>query len=105
MKSLRPVLLAIVLAGAFYYLSNVRRPAPAPVTAESAGWSAGSSKLEITEAAAPQSFDAEEQNNINVYRKVLPAVVNITSKAVASTSSTARCRSRARAREIGREHV
>ncbi|MGH9668679.1 MAG: S1C family serine protease, partial [Terriglobales bacterium] len=83
MKSLRPVLLAIVLAGAFYYLSNVRRPAPAPVAPEYAGGNAGSSKLEITEAAAPQSFDAEEQNNITVYRKMLPAVVNITSKAVA----------------------
>ena len=78
MKSSRVALLAILLAGAFYYLSN-RRPAPA--TLEPAGWT-GSSKLETTEAAAPPSFDSEEQNNISVYRKVLPAVVNITSRAV-----------------------
>src|SRR6185369_3894062 len=31
----------------------------------------------------PQNFDAEEQNNIAVYKRVSPAVVNITSTAVA----------------------
>jgi S1-C subfamily serine protease len=80
MKSLRPILLALLLAGAFYYVSTVRRPAQGPAPPESLG---GSSRLEITEAAAPQSFDSEEQTNIAVYRKVLPSVVNITSKAVA----------------------
>jgi len=79
MKSLRVVLLAVLLAGAFYYLSN-RHPAPAAL--EPVSWT-GSARLETTEAAAPQSFDSEEQNNITVYRKVLPAVVNVTSKAVA----------------------
>ncbi len=79
MKSLRVVLLAFLLAGAFYYLSNRR---PAPVKLAPASWS-GPSALETTEAAAPQSFDSEEQTNITVYRKVLPAVVNITTKAVA----------------------
>jgi S1-C subfamily serine protease len=82
MKSLRVVLLAVLLAGAFYYLSN-RHPAPtAPAALQPVSWT-GSAKLETTEAAAPQSFDSEEQTNITVYRKVLPAVVNITSKAVA----------------------
>ena len=79
MKSLRVVLLAVLLAGAFYYLSD-RHPAPAAL--EPVSWT-GSARLETTEAAAPQSFDSEEQNNITVYRKVLPAVVNVTSKAVA----------------------
>ncbi|MGH9670367.1 MAG: peptidase S1, partial [Terriglobales bacterium] len=65
-------------AGTFYYVSN-RRPA-APTQAHTS-WT-NPAKLEITEAAAPQSFDSEEQNNISVYRKVLPAVVNITSRAV-----------------------
>ncbi len=78
MKSLRVVLLAVLLAAGFYFLSN-RHPAPAAL----APTSTGPVKLEITEAAAPQSFDSEEQTNITVYRKVLPAVVNITSKAVA----------------------
>ena len=79
MKAVRVVLLAVLLAAGFYYLSN-RKPAPAPL--ENTSWT-GAAKLEITEAAAPQSFDPEEQNNITVYRKALPAVVNITSKAVA----------------------
>ena len=79
MKAVRVVLLAVLLAAGFYYLSN-RQPAPAALTHPIL---AGPAKLDITEAAAPQSFDFEEQNNINVYRKVLPAVVNITSKAVA----------------------
>jgi S1-C subfamily serine protease len=79
MKSLRVILLAVLLVGGFYYLSNRR---PAPVALQHTSW-AGPAKLETTEAASPQSFDAEEQTNITVYRKVLPAVVNITSKAVA----------------------
>ena len=82
MKSLRPVLLAIALAGAFYYLSNLRRPEPAPAALEPVSWTGGGS-FETTEAAGPQSFDSEEQTNISVYRKVVPAVVNVTSKAVA----------------------
>jgi S1-C subfamily serine protease len=39
-------------------------------------------KVEITEAASGESFDAEEQNNIGVYRKNIDSVVNITSRAV-----------------------
>jgi S1-C subfamily serine protease len=37
----------------------------------------------VTEAAAPQNYDSEEKNNIDVYKRVSPAVVNITSTAVA----------------------
>jgi S1-C subfamily serine protease len=36
--------------------------------------------VEITEAAGSESLDAEEQNNINVYRKNIASVVNITSR-------------------------
>jgi S1-C subfamily serine protease len=38
---------------------------------------------ELTEAANPAPLDSEEQNNIEVYKRVLPSVVNITSTAVA----------------------
>ena len=41
-----------------------------------------SNKVEITEAASDEPFDAEEQNNISVYRKNIDSVVNITSRAV-----------------------
>ena len=36
----------------------------------------------LTEAAAAPAFDSEEQQNIAVYKKALPSVVNITSTAV-----------------------
>jgi len=37
------------------------------------------SPLQLTEAQAAPAYDAEEQNNIAVYKRVLPSVVNITS--------------------------
>src|SRR5213078_3640814 len=45
-------------------------------------WPSRPNKVEITEAAGGESLDSEEQNNILVYRKNIPSVVNITSKAV-----------------------
>jgi S1-C subfamily serine protease len=38
--------------------------------------------VEITEAASGDSLDSEEQNNIAVYKNNIPAVVNITSRAM-----------------------
>jgi len=79
MRSIRPILLALIMAGAFYYFTTHRRAA----SPESASWVTRPSQLEITQAAGPQSFDAEEQENISVYKRALPAVVNITSTTVA----------------------
>ncbi len=42
-----------------------------------------SSPLHLTEASANEAYDAEEQNNMNVYKRVLPGVVNITSTSLA----------------------
>ena len=39
--------------------------------------------FELTQAAAAPAYDTEEQQNIAVYKKALPSVVNITSTAVA----------------------
>ena len=39
--------------------------------------------MELSEAAGPEKLDPEEQNNIEVYKRVIPSVVNITSKSVA----------------------
>jgi S1-C subfamily serine protease len=78
MKLLRPVLLALIFAGAFYYFTTYRS---GPM--HSANWFGRPlNKVEITEAAATEPFDAEEQNNIGVYRKNINSVVNITSRAV-----------------------
>ena len=38
--------------------------------------------LELTEAQAAPNYDAEEENNIAIYKRVLPSVVNITSTAL-----------------------
>jgi len=78
MRSIRPILFALLIASAFYYFTNHRRA----VSPESASWVTRPNDLEITQAAGPQSFDPEEQENIGVYKKALPAVVNITSTTV-----------------------
>jgi len=78
MKLLRPVALAIVLASAFFYFTTWKS---SPL--HSTNWISRPTKVEITEAAGSESLDSEEQNNILVYRKNIPSVVNITSKAVA----------------------
>ncbi len=43
------------------------------------GGRGNNSPLQLTEAEAAPAYDAEEQNNIAVYKRVLPSVVNITS--------------------------
>ena len=77
MKLLRPVVLAVLLAGAFFYFTTWRS-SPLRLTK----WISHPNKVEIIEAAGTEPLDSEEQNNILVYRKNIPSVVNITSKAV-----------------------
>jgi S1-C subfamily serine protease len=77
MKSLRPILLAFLLVITFY-LVTTRMSGP-----DGPSWVTRPSHVALTEAAGPSNYDAEEQNNIAVYKKALPAVVNITSTAVA----------------------
>jgi S1-C subfamily serine protease len=77
MKLIRPLLLGALIAGAFYwYTTHHHGVNPADFIARP-------DHVELTEAAAPPSFDAEEQTNIDVYKKGIPSVVNITSTAVA----------------------
>ena len=76
MKFLRPILLAILLVTVFYYVTNRMSGPLAP------SWVTRPTHVELTQAAGPAAYDAEEQNNIAVYKKALPAVVNITSTAV-----------------------
>src|ERR1700680_343540 len=77
MKLLRPVLLAVALAGGFFYFTTYRSGRGGLTD-----WVGHPSKIEITEAAVVDSLDSEEQNNISVYRKNIGSVVNITSKAM-----------------------
>jgi S1-C subfamily serine protease len=78
MRILRPVLIAVVIAAAFYFYTSQH-----PRTLNPAQWVSRPNKVEISEAAGPEKFDPEEQNNITVYKRNIPAVVNITSRAMA----------------------
>jgi S1-C subfamily serine protease len=77
MRLLRPVLLAVILAGAFFYFTTYRSG-----RTDTVDWVGHPDKVEISEAAGGDGLDAEEQNNISVYHKNIGSVVNITSKAV-----------------------
>lgn len=89
---LRPVLLVLILLSSFYYLTthsvatgrmlpSLRGTGMRQAALETTGEPQGPFRL--SEASAAPAFDAEEQQNISVYRKALPSVVNITSTAVA----------------------
>jgi S1-C subfamily serine protease len=73
----RRVLLVILLVGGFWYLTTHLPSSLGHFALINARGS--SSPLELTEAQAAPAYDAEEQNNIAVYKRVLPSVVNITS--------------------------
>jgi S1-C subfamily serine protease len=77
MKHLRPIFLIILLVGGFWYLT-AHLPAHLSNLSLFNVRGAGS-PLQLTEAQAAPAYDAEEQNNIAVYKRVLPSVVNITS--------------------------
>ena len=77
---LRPIVLIVLLVGGFWILTTHFPSGLNPLRLASAR--VAGSPLELTEAQAAPEFDAEEQNNIAVYRRVLPSVVNITSRAV-----------------------
>jgi S1-C subfamily serine protease len=77
MRLLRSVLLAVILAGAFFYLTTYRSG-----RGTLTDWVGHPDKVEISEASGNDGLDAEEQNNITVYHKNIGSVVNITSKAV-----------------------
>jgi S1-C subfamily serine protease len=77
MKLVRPLLLGALIAGAFYWYTTHHHGA------NPADYIARPTHVELTEAAAPQTFDSAEQTNIEVYKKGIPSVVNITSTAVA----------------------
>jgi S1-C subfamily serine protease len=92
---LRPVFLVLLILGGFYYLTTRLMPAGALAGVMHRGIAnLDSTKLQdihgplghfaLTEANAAPAFDTEEQQNIGVYKKALPSVVNITSTAVAS---------------------
>jgi S1-C subfamily serine protease len=96
---LRPVLFVLVLLAGFYYLTTHGAPSGSAANWLHAGStpaaeSAGTDEMKLAslngllgtfslnEAHAAPAFDAQEQQNIGVYHRALPSVVNITSTAV-----------------------
>jgi S1-C subfamily serine protease len=77
MKALRPVILALLIAGAFYLYTTAH-----PGHFSPSRWLGNNGKLELTEAAGVEPLDPEEQINVAVYKKAIPAVVNIKSRSV-----------------------
>jgi len=78
MRILRLLFIAVILAGAFFYFTTYR-----PVQGGFVDWLGRPNKVETSEASSGVNpLDAEEQNNIDVYRKNIASVVNIKSKAV-----------------------
>ena len=86
----RRVVLVLLLVGGFYYITTHAAPSGALAAWLERIAPASKSVLhgplgtfELTQANAQPAYDADELNNIAVYKKALPSVVNITSTAVA----------------------
>ena len=77
---LRRLLLIVLLVGGFLYVTSRFPSHFNPLGGFSLfGGHGSNSPLQLTEAEAAPAYDAGELNNINVYKRVLPSVVNITS--------------------------
>jgi S1-C subfamily serine protease len=80
MKLVRPVIFAVAFAGAFFYFTTWRSNSRGE--SHTTSFFSQPDHVEITEAAPGEPLDGEEQNNISVYRKNIPSVVNVTSRAM-----------------------
>jgi S1-C subfamily serine protease len=80
MKFVRPLIFAVALAGAFFYFTTWRSNPVGEL--HPSNWLSRPDQVEITEAAPGESLDGEEQNNISVYKRNIPSVVNVTSRAM-----------------------
>ena len=78
---MRHLLLIVLFVGGFWYLTS-----HLPSRLSDVGFfnsaHGSSSPLQLTEANAAPAYDSQEMNNISVYKRVLPSVVNITSRQV-----------------------
>ena len=80
MKLVRPLIFAVALAGAFFYFTTWRSNSGSAL--HPSDWLSRPDRVEITEAAPGETLDGEEQNNISVYKRNIPSVVNVTSRAM-----------------------
>ncbi|MHB8303982.1 MAG: S1C family serine protease [Acidobacteriaceae bacterium] len=86
----RLLILTAAILGGFYLVTTHTPPTGRPAGWPTHTWTSSQQhvlgrlpgKMEITEAEAAPALLPEEQNNIAVYKKALPSVVNITSTIV-----------------------
>jgi S1-C subfamily serine protease len=85
MRLSRILLILGILLGGFWLVTTYLEPTHSmgriPLFGSGGGGSS-TAPLELTEAHAAPKYDAEEENNIAIYKRVLPSVVNITSTAL-----------------------
>jgi S1-C subfamily serine protease len=74
----RRIVIILLIVGGFWYLTTLNLGPLHQHVLEGHGIP---SSLTLTEADAAPEYDSEETNNIGVYKRVLPSVVNITSSA------------------------
>jgi S1-C subfamily serine protease len=87
---LRPVLLVLLILAGFYFLTTRWLPSGAmaglihhtPNNLPETATTSPTPNFSLTEANAAPAYDNEELQNIAVYKKALPSVVNITSTEV-----------------------
>jgi S1-C subfamily serine protease len=79
---MRHLLLIVLFVGGFWYLTSHLPSHLRDASLFSIDGRGSSSPLHLTEANAAPSYDSQELNNISVYKRVLPSVVNITSRQV-----------------------
>jgi S1-C subfamily serine protease len=91
----RRLILILLLLGGFYYLTThsartgtfgawLDRHLPAADQGGAAGvFGSLRGPLHLTEANAQPAYDGDEQNNIAVYKKAVPSVVNVSASSVA----------------------
>jgi S1-C subfamily serine protease len=83
----RRIVIILFIVGGFWYLTTrnnrpiiISTPSgPLSVVERTLKSESSGSALTLTEAHAAPEYDSEEMNNISVYKKALPSVVNITS--------------------------
>jgi len=81
MKLSRILFAIVLMLGGFWFITT-HLERGLPIDRILPGGSGSTSPLELTEAHAAPTYDADEQNNISIYKKVSPSVVNITSTAL-----------------------
>ncbi len=77
MRLLRTLVITIFLSALFFYITTYSSGRFWPTS-----YVSRPDKVEITEASTSGAEDVDEQNNISVYKKNVPSVVNITSRAM-----------------------